>query len=188
MIDPNRFIAALWAVWLVVWLLAGLWSARAVVRQSATARYLHAMFTGAGTALLFFRSRGAGPWGALLPRSAWIGWIGAGLTLAGLLFTGWARGRLGPLWSATVTLKEGHAVVRSGPYALTRHPIYTGILAAVIGTVAARDTVAAIAGAALIAIGFGIKIRQEEDLLIARFGAEYRDYREKVPALIPRLW
>jgi protein-S-isoprenylcysteine O-methyltransferase Ste14 len=73
-----------------------------------------------------------------LPLAAWIIWSGAALTAAGLLFTGWARVHIGRNWSGTVTFKEGHELVTTGPYALVRHPIYTGLLLAFIGSAVGR--------------------------------------------------
>jgi protein-S-isoprenylcysteine O-methyltransferase Ste14 len=95
---------------------------------------------------------------------------------------------LGRLWSGSVTLKEEHVIVRTGPYGLTRHPIYTGLLLALIGTVLVRGTLGAVLGFFLIAIGIWVKVRQEEQLLISHFGDAYRAYRTAVPALVPRPW
>ena len=81
-----------------------------------------------------------------LIRETWISWVGVALAATGLGFAGWARIHLGRLWSGRVTLKEDHTIVRTGPYGLVRHPIYTGLLLALVGTVLAQVTVAAIAG------------------------------------------
>jgi len=55
-------------------------------------------------------------------------WLGLAVVVAGLLFSVWGRRHLGSNWSVSVTLKDGHELVRSGPYALVRHPIYSGCL------------------------------------------------------------
>lgn len=78
-------------------------------------------------------------------------------------------------------------MIRGGPYALTRHPIYTGLLLALAGTALARDSLAAVLGLALLVAGFVVKLRQEERLLLERFGRAYQTYRAEVPALIPRI-
>ena len=95
---------------------------------------------------------------------------------------------VGRFWSASVTLKAEHALIRSGPYALSRHPIYTGLLLALIGTAISSGTAADAAGLGLIVLGVLLKIRQEEVLLLTHFGPAYRAYRQEVPMLIPRLW
>ncbi|MGE5176136.1 MAG: methyltransferase family protein [Hyphomicrobiales bacterium] len=189
MITVERAIEALWATWFVVWMLAAVWSGRTVARQPAGSRLLHSALFMVGAALLLFVStRGTSLGTRLVPRVGWVGWIGAGATFLGLAFTGWARVHLGRLWSGSVTLKEGHRVVRSGPYALTRHPIYTGLLAAAFGTAFAHGTLAALLGALLLTLGLLVKLHGEERLLLEHLGDEYRDYKSKVPALVPRLW
>jgi protein-S-isoprenylcysteine O-methyltransferase Ste14 len=112
----------------------------------------------------------------------------AGLTLVGILFAWWARIHLGRLWSGTITRKENHHVVDSGPYALVRHPIYTGLIAAIAATAAAQATVTGLLGAALIAFGLWLKARVEEDFLTVELGADaYGAYRRRVPMLVPFL-
>ena len=73
-----------------------------------------------------------------LPDGAWCFWSGAAVTAGGLLFAVWARRHLGKNWSQAVTLKEGHELITSGPYALVRHPIYTGLLLGFAGCAVAR--------------------------------------------------
>ena len=89
------------------------------------------------------------------------------------------------LESATVAVKEGHTVVRTGPYRLTRHPIYSGLLLALLATAILRDSWAAFAGWGLLVFGFVIKLRQEERLLLATLGPAYATYQAEVPALVP---
>src|SRR5271167_986395 len=74
----------------------------------------------------------------ILPVGAWSFWSGAAITAGGLLFSVWARRHLGKNWRQAVTLKEGHELIRSGPYALVRHPIYSGLLLGFVGTALAR--------------------------------------------------
>ena len=69
----------------------------------------------------------------LWPQGYWPFWVGAAVTVAGLLFAVWAREHLGRNWSRSVTIKEGHELITTGPYAVVRHPIYTGMLAGFLG-------------------------------------------------------
>ena len=87
-----------------------------------------------------------------------------------------------------VALKVDHQVVRTGPYRVTRHPIYSGLLFALLATALIRDSWAAIAGWLLVLAGFIVKLRQEERLLSSVLGAEYSQYQLDVPALVPGLW
>lgn len=186
---PLRLIGILWAVWMVGWMAAAPWSRRTVARQSPAARFLPAVVFMVGAALYFAYFRGAGnPDRRLLPRSPALSWIGLALVAAGLAFSVWARVHLGRLWSGTVTLKEGHTIVRSGPYAVTRHPIYTGLLLAALGTALAVGTVPVAAGFVLVVVGLVIKSGQEERMLAGHFGEAYEDYRRRTPRLIPYLW
>jgi protein-S-isoprenylcysteine O-methyltransferase Ste14 len=110
----------------------------------------------------------------------------ATLTAAGFLFAWWARIALGKLWSVQITRKEDHHVVDTGPYAIVRHPIYTGLIAATLFTAAAQATIAAVIGAALITFGLWLKARMEERFLIQELGAEaYTAYSARVPMLVP---
>ena len=118
------------------------------------------------------------------PAQIWL-WIASALVAIGLGFAAWARVRLGANWSAEVTVKQNHELVRSGPYALVRHPIYTGVLFALIGTALSVDKWRALVGLALIAAGFLRKIVIEERFMQAEFGEAYEHYRAEVPALIP---
>ena len=188
MITPLKSEALLWGAWLAAWVLAAWSTAKTVARQTWTARLLHSAPIWVGAALLFFQSGRRGfldrP---LFTPSSWTQWTGVALTALGLAYAGWARLHLGRLWSATVTLKADHALIRSGPYGVTRHPIYTGLLCALLGTMVTRDTLGALIGLGFFTMGFVLKIRQEEQLLTKHFGEAYAAYRAEVPALIPFL-
>jgi protein-S-isoprenylcysteine O-methyltransferase Ste14 len=99
----------------------------------------------------------------------------------------WAREHLGRLWSGRVTLKEGHRIIRSGPYRFVRHPIYTGLLVGISGVVMVRGTLSAAVALLLFVIGVTRKILAEERLMTEQFGDEYRQYKKDVKALIPFL-
>ncbi len=115
--------------------------------------------------------------------------VGVGLVavqVAGFAFCWWARLHLGRLWSGSVTRKEDHHVVDTGPYGLVRHPIYTGLDAAAIGLALASGQVRIMAGAALIILGCWIKARLEERFLREELGAAaYDAYAARVPMLVP---
>ena len=107
----------------------------------------------------------------------------------GLLLTWLARIHLGRLWSSAITRKEQHRVVDTGPYAVVRHPIYTGIITALVATAAIEATLAALVGATLISSGLWLKARAEERFLMVELGPDdYRSYCRRVPMLVPFLW
>ncbi|WP_322048843.1 isoprenylcysteine carboxylmethyltransferase family protein [Paraburkholderia sp. J67] len=128
---------------------------------------------------------------SLLPDWSQLGvaqWAGFAIVLAGLLFSVWARVHLGTNWSVSVTLKEGHELIRSGPYALVRHPIYTGCLLALVGSAVIGGTWRGVLGVALIFASLAFKVRVEESWLTGHFGDAYARYRREVAALIPGIY
>ena len=107
------------------------------------------------------------------------------LAAAGLAFTVWARVHLGRNWSGSVTLKEGHELILSGPYAWVRHPIYTGLLMALLGSAVACGELRAAIGLGVVAAAFVRKLRIEERFMRESFPQQYPRYCAQVPALIP---
>ena len=185
---PRQLIALIWLGWLVSWVAASFWSGRTQKRFTTTDSRAYRYPIIAGGLLLT-------PWIAqgLGQQPLWnVGKGGtyalAGLTLAGVLFTWWARIHLGSLWSHAITRKEEHRIVDTGPYRLVRHPIYTGLILAILATGAAVATVTALLGALLITVGLWQKARMEERFLIGELGANaYGAYCRRVPMLIPFL-
>jgi protein-S-isoprenylcysteine O-methyltransferase Ste14 len=121
-----------------------------------------------------------------------IGYYGAygfiAVMLMGLALTWWARIHLGGLWSSAITRKEKHRIVETGPYAFVRHPIYTGLIIALLATAAIEATLVALLGALLIVLGLWVKARAEERFLSTELGPEtYEFYRCRVPMLVPFL-
>ncbi len=181
------------------WLVAALWSSRAAARPGrGQALYRLPQFLGAALLLVLPRSSQSFPmlaWGGAPLAAAtapwwrlpeWVGWIQVGLIAVGLGFCWWARLHLGSLWSGSVTRKADHRIVETGPYALVRHPIYTGLLLALGAQAASRTCAAAALGLALIALSFWWKARVEERFLRAELGADaYDAYRARTAMLIP---
>jgi protein-S-isoprenylcysteine O-methyltransferase Ste14 len=131
------------------------------------------------------RVRFAGLGERVLPMAEWPFWAGAALTAGGMVFTVWARIHIGRNWSGIVTIKEDHELVTAGPYAIVRHPIYTGLLLAIAGSALARAEWRGIL-AGLIAFGaLWRKLRFEERWLRVQFGEAYLQYCRRVAALVP---
>ena len=122
----------------------------------------------------------------ILPMSRVSFYAGMAITLAGLLFAVWARRHLGANWSRAVTIKQGHSLITSGPYAWVRHPIYTGVLTGFLGTAVALTQVRGFFALLLIFIAFRLKWRLEEKWMREEFGEGYSEYARRVPAVIPR--
>ena len=120
-----------------------------------------------------------------LPDGAWSFWTGAAITAGGLLFAVWARRHLGKNWSQAVTLKEGHELITSGPYALVRHPIYTGLLLGFVGCAVARGEWRGLLAVALVFGALWHKLKLEEKWMRVQFGQSYEAYSRRVTALVP---
>lgn len=121
----------------------------------------------------------------LWPIGLWPFWIGAAVTVAGLLFAVWARQHLAGNWSSEVTIKQGHELITTGPYAVVRHPIYTGILAGFLGSAIAVSQVRGAIGFILIFIVLWAKLRMEEQWMRSQFGETYAAYAHQTAALVP---
>jgi protein-S-isoprenylcysteine O-methyltransferase Ste14 len=113
--------------------------------------------------------------------------VGVILIAIGLACSVWARRHLGRNWSAHVVVKEQHALIRTGPYRRLRHPIYTGILLAFLGTALTIGEWRALVAFFLMVLSFGIKSRAEEARMLVTF-PEYAEYRRESSAMIPFIW
>jgi protein-S-isoprenylcysteine O-methyltransferase Ste14 len=184
-LSPAESGMLLWDVWVASWLLAMVWSRRTAARPPALDEFAHWAPTLVGMGLFGYGSAFTHVtplW--VLPGVA--AWALAGVCAAGLAFTWWARISLGSLWSGSVTRKDDHTVVQSGPYGLVRHPIYTGMIVAALAEAAIIGQAANLAGALLMALGFWLKARLEERFLSQELGAAaYSDYRRRTPMLVP---
>jgi protein-S-isoprenylcysteine O-methyltransferase Ste14 len=121
------------------------------------------------------------PW----PHTLAVQAAGLGLTILGCLFAIWARVTLGKNWSGLPKVKQEHELILKGPYALVRHPIYSGLLLALAGTFLANGRLGGVLIWVLMAISYAIKMRQEERLMYETFPDAYPEYKQKVKALIP---
>jgi len=182
----QALIPAVWLAWLAFWVLAARKAKETVRRESAGSRLLHHVPLIAGSVLLasphVFGSAIEGRFHA--QTLAWF-LVGLALVVLGLSFSVAARIRLGRNWSGTVTLKKDHELIQSGPYALVRHPIYTGALLALAGTIVAIDRWRALVALPLLIAGILYKISVEERFMRAQFGEAYERYRGRVKALVP---
>lgn len=93
---------------------------------------------------------------------------------------------LGKQWSLSARTVEGHQLVRSGPYGVVRHPIYTAVVGMNVGATLAVCTWNGVVLALVCSVlGSMIRVHSEERLMRDTFGAEYTRYARSVPALIP---
>jgi len=131
-----------------------------------------------------------------VPRSAWRSLtfyspparlLGLVILLAATAFTIWARLALGVMWSGSPAVKQQHELRTAGPYGITRHPIYTGILGMLLGSLLVAGGGRWIVPFPVFLVLLEIKIRIEERLMLAEFPGDYPGYRQRVPKLVPGL-
>ena len=180
-------IAACWGLFVVVWVGSAIRDAADAspdpIRAPVSIPLAVTAWLSCALIILVGRSAVA----PLVVTSTWVRIAGLGLLAASTAFAIWARGVLGSSWSIGPQIGGDRRLRTQGPYAITRHPIYTGVFGMLVGTAVAGG-----GGTWLVLIGAGLvaletKIRMEEPLLVARFPDEYPAYRARVPQLIPGL-
>jgi protein-S-isoprenylcysteine O-methyltransferase Ste14 len=182
----DHLFATMWGGWALYWWIASRNVKTAVRRESIRSRLSHVVPIGFATALLLgwptLQHSGIAAQSA--PRSVWVFWV-AVVRRRGLLFSVWARVHLGRNWSATVTIKDQHELIADGPYRFVRHPIYTGLLVAILGTALARGDWRGMLAMAIVSWALWRKLTIEERWLAQQFGDDYAAYRRRVAALVP---
>jgi len=186
MLSAEHAVVIPWLVLAAFWAITA-FSTKKSIRSEATASQLyHALFITGVFALLFRRDMRIGQLGVhVLPASAQVVSAGLLLTSLGVGFAIWARSTLGRNWSATVAVKEDHSFVYGGPYRVVRHPIYAGILLAMLGTATVYGEAGCFLAVVLAFVGWWLKTRREEEFMAQEFGEEYRRYQKNVKRLIP---
>ena len=182
----DAFLGACWGLVVVVWVVGAAYNRR---RSPGVSRR-------AGRAVLVGGTIVAVLVVDALPRRLWDwasvhGWPvrapGLAILLVSTAFALWARLTLGVMWSSTAVLRDEHRLHTGGPYAVTRHPIYTGLLGMVLGTAlvegVGRLAVVFVVGVVIVEL----KLHAEERLLAEAFPADYARYRRRVPRLVPGL-
>jgi len=184
----RHLIEAPWLIFVAYWLVGALKTRRTERTESFTSRYGILFLEIAGFALLFLEEAGIGILGErVVPHIAAAAAVGVALTWIGIAIALWARWHLGQYWSARITIKEDHKLIRTGPYARLRHPIYSGLDLAAIGSAITIDRWRCVFGICLIITGYWIKARREEAMLTAQFGADYQEHCRHTGFLLPRV-
>ena len=124
----------------------------------------------------------------LIPGPNVISFIGVGIAAFGLLFAIWARNYLGGNWGPKIGLKKGHTLVRSGPYAIVRHPIYTGVGFGMVGSVIALENAFGIVVLVGVLLMLFFRMDDEEKIMVEKFGKEYLEYEKEVRRFVPFLY
>jgi len=183
---PMWLSAAGWIAFGNYWARAARNAAEAKSRESTQSRRVHEVLMNGGLLLLFIPVPGLRQ--RFLADSIW--WALAGLAVQASFFAlaVWARRNLGRNWSGRIEIKVGHELVRSGPYRLLRHPIYTANIGMYVGTALVSGQGHAVVGVAMVMVAYWRKVRLEEAKLREAFGAEYAGYRRATWGAVPGLF
>ena len=186
--SSRQWINALWILFGAYWLVSAFKRKKTKQRESWFQRFGYILLP---MAAFYFLSQSWTRFGWLRERFVPLGplgeWIGVFLTGAGIGFAIWARWHLGTNWSGVVTRKEGNELIRSGPYRSIRHPIYTGILLALVGTMTTVDgEVRALLPVAIVGLSFYIKARREESFLSQEFGSGFAEHKQHTGMFLPK--
>lgn len=183
--NPHGIVFWSWVFFGLYWFFNAFRQKRTAERQSVGAALAHRIPLGISYCLLALPGLPA-PMNLLVtPTTFWARFAGDVVCVLGLFVAIWARATLSGNWSSDVTFKQGHELIRRGPYRFVRHPIYTGILMMCLGTAIEMARLRSWLALPLMAIAFWIKLKQEERLMLRHFGDQYRDYQRQVKALVP---
>jgi protein-S-isoprenylcysteine O-methyltransferase Ste14 len=185
-VNFRQLLLGMWLAWVLYWVVSAATAKATQRRESLGSRLSHVLPLLFGVYLIVWPQVRV-PWisDQLLPDVLARYWLATALVALGLGFTVWARIHLGRNWSGSVTQKEGHELIRSGPYAFVRHPIYTGLLAALLGSAIALGEPRGFLGALIVLGAFWRKLRIEEGFMRDLFPGQYERYAAEVPALVP---
>ncbi len=185
-VNIRQLMLGMWLAWALYWFVTAATAKPTQRRESLRSRASHLLPLLLGVTLIVWPRLDV-PWisGQLLPDVAPRYWLATALVAFGLGFTVWARVHLGKNWSGTVTQKQGHELIRSGPYGYVRHPIYTGLLAALLGSAIALGELRGFMGVVIVLGSFRRKLHIEEGFMRELFPGQYERYMAEVPALVP---
>jgi protein-S-isoprenylcysteine O-methyltransferase Ste14 len=177
-----------WAVWAILWVTMAFFSKSTKRRESPGQRLQHVIPAMIGF-LLIFREGIGSPWFTrpIFPDHPALMLACVALTILGLLFSVWARLALGSNWSGTVTIKANHQLIRRGPYRFIRHPIYTGMLAALLATAITQQLVSGILGFVIVSFALYRKALREESFLSQEFGDAFAEHQRHTGMFLPRI-
>jgi len=199
---PGYIVLGCWIIFIAYWLISARRVKATSERQSLGSALAHRIPLGVSYLLLAAWNESGG--GAkiaigniaimLLPapmnlsvtsHAEWALVMGGFICVLGLFVTLWARWTLAGNWSSDVTFKQGHELIRRGPYRFVRHPIYTGLLTMCLGTAIEIGRLRSWLALPLMMVALWIKLKQEEALMLRHFADEYPAYQKQVKALVP---
>jgi protein-S-isoprenylcysteine O-methyltransferase Ste14 len=177
-----------WLILLTYWIWAGMTTKVTLKKEKRSSRYLYLVLMIVAFALVYDKNFHVGLLAKRFSaRNIYIEYGGLALTVAATCLALVARMWLGKNWSGSVTIKRDHELVQNGPYAITRHPIYTGLFFGLAGAVLAQGEMRGLIALVVLFFALQIKISKEEKFMNQIF-PEYSVYANKTSKLIPFLY
>jgi protein-S-isoprenylcysteine O-methyltransferase Ste14 len=178
-------IAACWGAVVLVWIVGAVYNAWRAPGGRTRDRSGLAVYLGAVAICAVVVLAGYGWLHSLAFDAVWARLLGLAVLVASTLLAVWARLYLGTMWSVEPEVGGDRHPRTGGPYGVTRHPIYTGLLGMILGTMLLAGGHELVALVAVGAVLFELMIHQEERLMLATFPEEYPEYRRRVPQIVP---
>lgn len=186
--SPFGIATVLWTLLCLYWIISAFQQKMVRKREAWFDRLGYESLVGFGVFLIFTRYAHFSWMGKrFVPQWFWIAVVGVLVTAAGIAVAMWARLHLGANWSGRVSIREQHELVRTGPYRWMRHPIYSGFLLGMAGTILVVGEVRGLIGWTLMTAGFYVKARKEESWLNREFGANFEAHACHTGMFLPRL-
>jgi protein-S-isoprenylcysteine O-methyltransferase Ste14 len=186
-LDAGNIVGASWLVFGAYWIISALRVKQKRMIEPGPQRLIRFVILCTAFILLYKDNPRFGLLNErFVPPQDQIRTLAAALTLIGVAFAIWARYHIGQYWSSSVSLKVDHKLIRTGPYAHIRHPIYTGILLALTGTTLLVGEYRALLGLVLWFVGLTWKALNEEALLAGEFGPAFEEHKRLTGFFLPR--
>lgn len=178
-----------WVAFAIYWLIAARTGKAAQTSESSLYRILRLFLLLVTFTLLFANWTGIGFVGQrFLPPTQSLAYVGFTLAIVGMAIAVWARVSLGQYWSDKVLLKIGHQLIRSGPYARMRHPIYSGVLLGVAGSALVVNQWRGVLAFVLLLANYSVKASREDKILARAFPEDFPEHKKQAGFLLPRLY
>lgn len=184
-----RILEWIWTLFGLYWLVAARDQNAERTSESPLYRLFRLLLLVITFSLLFARWAAVGFLGRrILPPTRGLLYGGFAFTLAGMAIATWARISLGKYWSDKIVLKVDHQLIRSGPYARMRHPIYSGVLLGVAGSALVIDEWRGAVAFLILLTNYVFKAKREDEILSGAFGEEFAEHKRRAGFLLPRVF
>ena len=173
-----------WAAFVLLWFGGWVYNLAKAPKGERTLPTAPVWIVGIGIVFVLVRPLHLHFWSQLQPGSFWLKDFGVAVLIPSTALVIWARLTLGMMWSGRVEAKNGHILVTRGAYQITRHPIYTGTIGVLLGSILTTGAIAWVALLIVSLISIIVKVPLEEKLMLETFGDEYRRYSARVRRIV----